>query len=96
MREGQLAVSSRATAGMLMPEAEDRINLLLDQIEVESNDLADGLLKTRQVAVLPRAKFPCFGFTQVLHLVFGRIVNSMPERLKKRRYLCPPGLAEIR
>ena len=66
---------------------------MLDQVEIIGNDLADGLLETRQITMLPRAELPHLGLAQVLHLVFGRIVNIVSQGLEQRRDLRAPSFA---
>src|SRR5437764_6492236 len=77
VRECQLTLRACAPSCMAVPVADNRIALVPDEIKIVSNDLADGLLEARQVGLFPGAKLPHLGFTQVLHLVLGRIVDLM-------------------
>ena len=79
MRKGKLALSACATACVIVPIADNRVAFTLDEIEIVGDDLADRLLKARQVGLLPGAKLPHLSFGEVLHLVLSRIVNVVAE-----------------
>lgn len=93
MRECQFSLGTSATTCILVPIAENRVALTLDKIEIVGDDLADRLLKARQVGLLPGAKLVHLGFGKVLHLVLGRIVNIVAERPEHGRDFRTPAFA---
>src|ERR1041385_141611 len=96
MREGQLALCACAASGVLVPVADNRVTAMLNQIKIVSNDLLDRPAKAREIALFPGAKFAGFGCGQVLHLVFGRIVNLMSHGLERWSDLGAPAFAMVR
>src|SRR4051812_19230486 len=96
MRQRQFALCSRASSSRFVEVADHVIRLLLDPVQIPSDDLADRLLKARQVRGLPLPEDLHFVLIQILLLIERRIINIMAEIAKKRRYLPPPRLAVIR
>src|SRR6185437_11402812 len=96
MRKRQLALRSRAASRVLIPVANNGIALMLNQVQIIRNDLAHCLLEPAQVRLLPRPEFAHFRIGQVLLLVFGGIVDLVPQTLEHRPDLRPPRLSEIR
>src|SRR6266481_188962 len=84
VREGQLALRARAASGVLVPVADNRIALMLDQVKIKCNDLAYGLLEARQVALLPRTKLAHLGLREVLLFIQRRIVKSVPQQREQQ------------
>src|SRR6185369_16228577 len=79
MREGQLALRPSATPSVLVPVADNRVTLVLDQIKIVGNDFLDCLAKAAEIALLPRAELSGLDCGQVLHLVFSGIINLMSQ-----------------
>ena len=48
--EGELALRAGAASGVLVPITDQRVATMLNEIEIISNDLADGLLKAIEIA----------------------------------------------
>src|SRR5258708_596669 len=96
MREGQLALRAGAASGVLVPIADDGVAVVLDQIKIVGNDLLDRPAKAPKIALLPGAKLAGLNFSQVFHLVFGRIVNLMAEGLEHWSDFGTPALTEVR
>src|SRR5579859_604590 len=84
VRESQFALRASAASGVLVPVADNRVALMLNQVKIKCNDLADGLLEARQIALLPRAKLTDFGFAEVLLFIQRRIIKRMPHRAEQQ------------
>src|SRR5215471_4014318 len=95
MREGQLSLSSRAAAGVLVPVTNHGVAVLLDQIKIIRDNLANGLLESRQIAFLPGTEVANLRFGKVFLLVLGRIVDLVAKRLEQRSNFGAPALAQI-
>ena len=95
MREGQLSLSSRAAAGVLIPVTNHGVAMLLDQIKIIRDNLANGLLEARQIAFLPGTEVANLRLGKVFLLVLGRIVDLVAERLEQRSNLGAPALTQI-
>ena len=96
VRERELTLRACAPSSMAVPVADNRIALMPDEIKIVSNDLADGLLESRQVGLFPGAELSHLGFTQVLHLVLGRIIDLVSQGPQQGRNFGAPALAQIR
>src|SRR6185312_5499423 len=96
MRECQLALRSRTASRVLIPVADNRIAVVLNQVQIIRNDLAHCLLEPAQVRLLPRSEFAHFRIGQVLLLIFRGIIDLVPQTLEHRPDLRPPRLSEIR
>src|SRR5579859_1850212 len=95
VREGQLALRAGAAPGVLIPITDNRVSPVLDQIEVPGDDLPHRPAKTLEIGMLPRAKLAHLGFRQVLELVFGGIIDLMPQLAQSRSDLQAPAFAFV-
>ena len=96
MRKGQFALRAGAASGVLVPVADNRVTLVLNQIKVVGNDLLDRLAEAAEVACFQARNSAGFDGGQVFHLVFSRIVNLMSQGLERRSDLGAPAFAEVR
>ena len=81
MREGQLALRAGAASGVLVPVADNRVTLVLDQIKIVGNDFLDRPAEAAKIALLPGAK-----------LSWPRRRSGFSSRLQRDRKSHVPGL----
>ena len=81
VRKCKLPLGTGSALGELIPIADQIVGLVENTIEVIGNDLADGLLKTRQIRAFPGTKAGHFFVTEILALVASWVVYRVAEGL---------------
>src|SRR5215470_2606230 len=81
---------------MLVPIADNGVGAVLDQVKIVGDDLLHGAAEAIEVCLLPGAELARLGFSQVLQLVFGGIVNLVPQLLERRGDSQTPAFAFVR
>ena len=97
MRKRQFPLGARAFPGMPVPITDNGIAVVLNQVQIISDDFAHRLLKSGQISLLPRPEFTHLSVVQVLLFVLCGIVNIVSQGLEQRLdFSAPSSLAEIR
>jgi hypothetical protein len=68
-----------------VPVADDVVDLVFDQIEIESDYFPHNTAESAEVLGLPLAKMSGFLIREVLFFVLGRVVHAMSELVAKKR-----------